>query len=151
MLPNDLTSQLQDTLLKPVPRDFQKPIGHVCMLLAAALAAFGAFLFLTMIQGNGKPLGLLGLTVFSAALAYFFAVVGRRLILNRPNTFGSVASPTAWFTCFAFFGVFTLLLVADAIAKQDVGLARTATGSALLTLLAFGAASHFRKRKDRVR
>ena len=121
------------------------------MLFAAALATFGAFLLLTIVRGNGKPLGLAALLVCTTALFYFFAMVGRRLILNRPNTFGSVASPATWFTCFAVFGVLTLLLVADAFSKQDMGLFRTATGSALLTLLAFGAASHFRKRKDRVR
>lgn len=151
MLPNDLPNQLQDTLLKPVPRDFHKPIGYVCVLFGVALAAIGALLILTMFRGNGKPLGLAALLVCSAALGYFFAAVGRRLIHNRPNAFGSVASPTVWFTCFVIFGALTLLLVADALANQDVGLAQIATGSALLTLLAFGAASHFLRRKGRVR
>ena len=151
MVPNHRPNQLQDTLLTPGPRYFEKPIGYVCVLVAAALAAFDTFLLLTMVRGQGKLLGLAVVLVCSTPLIYFFATVGRRLILNRPNTFGSIASPAAWFTCFAVFLFLTLLFIATAILKRDVGLAQGATMSALLALLAFGAASHFRRRTDRVR
>lgn len=147
MVHNNLSDQLQDALLTPGPRYFEKSIGYGCVLIATALAAFDIVLLLTLIRGKGNPMGLGALMACTAILLYFFATVGRRLILNRPNTFGSIATPTVWLACFAVFGALTLLFITLAIAKRDLGLAQGATMSALLALLAFGAASHFRRRK----
>ena len=151
MTHNNQPNPLQDTLLMPGPRYFERAVGWVCVLIAAGLAAFEIFLLRALFSGNGKLWGILALLFFSTALIYFFATVGRRLILNRPNTFDSIASPVVWFTCFGVFGFLTLLFIAFAIAKRDFALAQGATFSALLALLSFGAASHFRhRRKPRV-
>ena len=147
MTQNDQPNPLQDTLLMPGTRSFERAVGWVCVLIVAGLAVFEIFLLQALFRGNGKLWGILALLAFSTALIYFFATVGRRLILNRPNSFGSLASPTVWFTCFGVFGLFTLVTVAVAIAKRDFASAQAATSSALLALLAFGAALHFRQRK----
>jgi hypothetical protein len=51
------------------------------------------------------------------------------------------------FTCFAFFGTLTLLFFAFVVARRDLTAAQGAARSALLALLAYGAASHLRRRK----
>lgn len=147
MANHDKPTQLQDALLSPGRRHMEKAIGWVSVLVAVVLAAFDLFILMGIVRGKGNSLGVLALLVCSTALTYFFATVGYRLVRARPNTVGSIASPAAWFTCFAFFGVFTLLFIAGAIAKRDLALAQGAVLSALLALLAFGAASHFRRRR----
>ncbi len=99
-------------------------------------------------RGTGKLIGLGALLVCAATLTCFFATVGRRLILNRPNTFGSIASPFTWFMCFSIFGLMTLVFIASAIIQRDMGPAQGAALSALLALLAYGTASHFRRRRQ---
>ncbi len=147
MIHHDRSTQLQDALLAHGSRRMEKAIGCVSVLVAAALAAFNLFILTAIVRGEGRLLFLWALLSFSTAVTYFLATVGYRLLRARPNPVGSIASPAAWFTCFAFFGVLTLLFIAGAIAKRDLALAQGAAMSALLALLAYGAASHFRRRK----
>ena len=147
MIHHDRSTQLQDALLAHGSRRMEKAIGCVSVLVAAALAAFNLFILTAIVRGESKLLFLWALLSFSTAVTYFFATVGYRLLRARPNSVGSIASPAAWFTCFAFFGVLTLLFIAGAIARRDLALAQGAAMSALLALLAYGAASHFRRRK----
>jgi hypothetical protein len=122
-------------------------IGWVSVAIAGALAAFDAFLVAPLVRGSASPFVLLGLIAFSTGLTYFFAAVGYRLVRARPNAVGSIANPAVWFTCFVCFAILALLFLAGAIAKSDFAFAQCAAVAALLALLAFGAATHFRRHR----
>ena len=147
MVHRNESTQLQDALLAPGGRLMEKVIGYVSAIFAAVLCALDLFILTAIVLGAGKLLALWALLAFSTPLTYFLATVGYRLMRARPNSVGSIASPAAWLTCFALFSALTLIFIVGAIAQRDLALAQGAAMSALLALLAFGAASHFHRRK----
>lgn len=140
----DNATQFQDVLLAPGSSLLEKAIGWVSLFVAAAFVAFDVFILMAMLRGKGQLWGLLALLALFAVLACFFAMVGYRLVRARPNAVGSILSPAVWFACVGVFGVLALLFIAGAIAKRDFAFAQGAAAAALLALLSFGAASHFR-------
>ena len=115
--------------------------------IAALLTAFDVFLVAPIVSGRLKEPGLWALLASSVALTYFFASVGYRLIRARPNSVGSIASLATWFTCFGLLVALSLTFVVAAIVKRDLLFAQGAALSGLLALLAFGAASHFHRKR----
>jgi hypothetical protein len=132
---HDKSTQLQDALLAPGSRSAETAIGWISAVVAAALATFDVFTLTAIVRGSGNLAGLWTVLTVSAALTYFFATVGYRLVRARPNKVGSIASSAIWFICFAVFGILTLLFIAVAVAKRDFAVAQGATLSALLALL----------------
>ena len=145
MSDHDHSTPIQEVLLAPSGRHLEKAVGWVSALIAALLAAFDLFLVAPIALGRFKELGLWALLAFSVALTYFFASVGYRLIRERPNSVGSVASPATWFTCFGLLAALSLAFVVAAVVEREFLFAQGAALSGLLALLAFGAASHFRR------
>ena len=138
---------IQEVLLAPGDRLFEKAVGWASALIAALLTAFDVFLVAPIVSGRLKEPGLWALLASSVALTYFFASVGYRLIRARPNSVGSIASPANWFTCFGLLVALSLTFVVAAIVKRDLLFAQGAALSGLLALLAFGAASHFHRKR----
>ena len=147
MSDRDHSNPVQEALLAPGGRHFEKAVGWVSALVAAALAAFDLFLAVPIATGRFKELGLWALLAFSVALTYFFASVGYRLIREGPNSVGSIASPATWLTCFGLLVALSLAFVAAAVIEREFLFAQGAALSGLLALLAFGAASHFRRNR----
>ena len=145
----DHSTPVQEALLAQSSRHFEHAIGWISALIALLLAAFDLFLAAPIVSGRYKELGLWGLLALSVVITYFFASVGYRLIRSKPNSVGSIASPTAWFTCFGLFLVLSIAFVLAAIFKRDFQFAQGAALSGLLALLAFGAGSHFRRGRKR--
>ena len=141
------STPIQEALLAPSGRHLKKSVGWVSALIAAILAAFDLFLVVPIVGGRFKQPGLWALLALSVALTYFFASVGYRLIQDKPNSVGSIASPATWFTCFGLFVALSLAFVLAAVVQRDLLFAQGAAVSGLLALLAFGAASHFRRRR----
>lgn len=141
--------QFRDALLMPAPRLVERLVGFASALVAVSLTAFAAFILVAIARGRGWPAALWSTFAVTVAVLHFFTTVAYRLLRNKPHRSGSMTSPAAWFACFAVFGLLTAALVVCAVVFRDFSFAQGATLSGLLALLSFGAATHFRQRRQR--
>jgi len=139
-------SPAERVLLKPVGARLQRAVGLVALLGGVALLLGGLALTRAAFanQRLGQPAAVIVLVVV-LLLAAILLVAGARMLFQLPNKYGAVFAPWVWF---AIAGVMLLISVALASVGFNRGISEAGQGvvsALLLSLLSYGAGSHFRR------
>lgn len=142
-------SPAEKYLLQPVGPRVSRLTAVVCLLAGLALA-FVFVWFLIAVLGRGTAaIGPILLLAVVAGPSGLMLTVGYRLWTARPNRYGSLLAPAVWIllaVVFLSIGVSALVL---SIVSRDYRHLDAVIGAMLLSLLAYGAASHFRRKARR--
>ncbi len=125
---------------------FARLIGLVAGLIGIAAVALAGWASYKVYPLEHRAPGLVVMGIF-LVIGVFFLLVGWRLLLNRPNRYGSILSPVGWrvlgslfavvgIGLFAFF-VGTMTLALDTISTMAVAV----IGSAIFSYWCFRSAS----------
>jgi hypothetical protein len=120
----------------------------------AALGALAWFSYRLMAIGRTPDLSGIGILAVLAVVGWFCCAVGWRLLLNRPNRYGSILSPLGWRALGVIFGLMGVAVALfTALAQGTLPLHLLATtlvsvaGVFVFAFWCFKAARHFSTRK----
>ena len=140
-------SATEQLLLRPAGKILERLVGIASCLLGTLLFAAMAFLLHALfIKRNSPSLTTYSVLLLVGALAALLLTAGTRLLLGRPNKFGSLFAPSLWFILSAIM-LSLAVLISFTISAANFGSgAQALTSALLLALLSYGAGMHFRKR-----
>lgn len=142
-------SPAEKYLLQPVGPRVSRLTAVACLLIGLALAFVFVWFLIALLGRGTAAIGPSVLLAVVAGLSGLMLSVGYRLWTTRPNRYGSLLAPAVWIllaVVFLSIGVSALVL---SIVSRDYRHLDAVIGAMLLSLLAYGAASHFRRKARR--
>lgn len=140
-------TSLERELLHGPPLWIERAVGVVALLVGLILATLLIPLVWSPRSNTQIPAEVMVLIGVIFSLALFFFNASARLLLQLPNSYGSLFAPWVWFTFSTIFLALPILFALTATWQYAFNAAQAITSSLLLSLLSYGVGSHFRRKR----
>ena len=142
----------EHALLQTTSSWLERAIGVVAIVVGMLLTSFVLTLGRPLLTGQ-RPLsvGILALLAVVFVFTLFFVTAGLRLTFQLPNRQGALFAPWVWFAISAVLLVTSAVFIVVGVKQSTFDTAQGLLSALLLSLLSYGAGSHFRRKaRERV-
>ena len=142
-------SPAEKLLLQPIGPRVSRLAGVACLLIGLALALVFVWFLIAVLGRGTAAIGPIVFLAVVAGLSGLMLSVGYRLWATRPNRYGSLLSPAVWILLALVFLSASVAGLVLSFVSRDYRYLDGVIGAMLLSLLSYGAASHFRRKARR--